>query len=93
MQAFLTEVVRVRDIGRTIKNLVGLVLISQLRGLGFPGLEFDGDRHAVDHIGTFEQDTKGTFAYFFADLIMQTDDGRVISGGVAVGVGGGRGGH
>ena len=93
VQALLTEVVRVWDIGRPVKNLVGFVFVSQLRSLSLPGLELDRDRHAVDHVGTFEEDTERALAYFFTDLVVQPDNGRVVSGGVAVGVDSGCGSH
>jgi hypothetical protein len=61
------------------EDLVGAVLITQLRSVALAGLELDGDLLLVEQVGAFEDDAETAFANLLADAVVDADD----VGGVA----------
>jgi hypothetical protein len=56
------------------KNLVRSVLISKLRCIALARLKLDGNRLAVEQVGSLENDTKGTLSDLLADPVVDADD-------------------
>lgn len=68
------------------EDLVGTVLITQLRSVALARLELDGDLLLVEQVGAFEDDAKGALADLLADAVVDAYDvGRAAAGCHCVG--------
>nr|POF16451.1 hypothetical protein CFP56_23969 [Quercus suber] len=56
------------------QNLIGAVLIAQLRSVALARLELDGDLGVVEEVGTLEDDAEAALADLLAHAVVHTDD-------------------
>jgi len=52
------------------KNLVGAILVAQLRSIALPWLELDGDLLLVEQVGALEDDAETALANLLADAVV-----------------------